>query len=173
MYNMMFFVEEIVKKEFSGKETFILDVGSRDINGGYSKFFTQHPRWYYIGMDIVEGPNVNIVVENIYKWNEIKDKAYDIVISGQTLEHIEYPWLTIKEMARVIKPGGLLCIIAPSAGPEHRYPVDCYRYFPDGLRALAKWAELKVLHAYNCWDDVSGLDETNHWKDSVLIARKP
>ena len=29
---------------------------------------------------------------------------------------------------------------APSRGPEHRYPNDCWRFYPDGYRALAKYA---------------------------------
>ncbi|MFA6916996.1 MAG: methyltransferase domain-containing protein [Parachlamydiales bacterium] len=173
MFNMSLFVEDFVKKEYSGKATFILDVGSQDVNGTYKEFFIRQNGWYYTGMDVTAGANVNIIVRDIYNWREIQDRTYDIVISGQTLEHIEYPWLTIKEMARVMKPGGLLCIIVPSSGFEHRYPVDCYRYFPDGLRALAKWAELEVLSSYNCWDEVPNLGERNVWKDSVLIARKP
>jgi SAM-dependent methyltransferase len=173
MYNMLVFVQDYLKPEFSGKKLSILDVGSRDINGGYRKLFEGEPHWTYMGLDIIEGENVDIVVKNIYSWYKIRDNRYDVVVCGQVFEHIEYPWLTIKEIARVLKPGGLLCLIAPSAGPEHRYPVDCYRYFPDGFKALAKWANLEVVAAYNCWDVPDMENEKNHWKDNVLIAKKP
>ncbi len=53
-------------------------------------------------------------------------------------EHTEFFWLTMREMKHALKPGGLCCIIAPSAGPEHQYPVDCWRVYPDGLRAAAR-----------------------------------
>ena len=36
---------------------------------------------------------------------------------------------------------------APLLIGEHRYPVDCYRYYPDGFRALAKWGGFQVINA--------------------------
>ena len=40
-----------------------------------------------------------------------------MVVSGQTFEHIEYIWVTIVEIARVLRTGGLACLIAPGSGP--------------------------------------------------------
>ncbi|MEM1725222.1 MAG: methyltransferase domain-containing protein, partial [Thermoplasmata archaeon] len=42
------------------------------------------------------------VVKDPYNWIEIEDSSVDVVISGQAFEHIEYPWLTIKEIYRVL-----------------------------------------------------------------------
>jgi len=79
----------------------------------------------------------------------------------------------MKEIARILKPGGLCCIIAPSGGPEHKYPVDCWRFFPDGLRALAHYVDLEVLEARRP-EETKGLDPASDiWADTVLIARKP
>ncbi len=64
-------------------------------------------------MDIQEGPNVDIVVSDIYNWIEIEDSSFDVVISGQAFEHMEFFWKAIKEIERILKPGGLCCIIAP------------------------------------------------------------
>jgi SAM-dependent methyltransferase len=95
---------------------------------------------------MVEGPNVDIAVKSPYKWNEINDNYCDVVISGQAFEHIEFPWITISEITRIVKPCGLVCIIAPNGLGLHRYPVDCWRYYSDGMIALAKYAGLEVLH---------------------------
>jgi len=172
MFNMFVFVQNFLKEQHSGKELSILDVGSQDINGTFKGLFANEPLWKYEGMDMVEGGNVDIVVSQLYEWKEIGNNKYDVVISGSAFEHIEFPWLTIEEITRVLKPGGLVCITVPSTGFEHRFPIDCYRYYPDGLRALAKWAGLTVISAHKCWDINQIDDEPNFWKDSVLIATK-
>lgn len=150
----------------------ILDVGSYDVNGSYRDIFSS--MYDYIGLDMCADPNVDIVPKDIYDWNEIKDNEFDLVISGQAFEHIEFPWLTIKEIARVMKPSGFCIITAPNATPEHRYPTDCYRYFSDGLAALAKWADLKTVHV--SVGGVPSMQGTEEWltrdNDAYLVAQK-
>jgi hypothetical protein len=78
------------------------------------------------------------------------------------------------EVARVLKPNGLCCIIAPSGGHEHRYPVDCWRFYADGFDALARYANLVPLKAVTQWENLPQYDiGTNEWHDSLLIAQKP
>ena len=151
----------------------IIDLGSQDFNGSYRSLFDRPP-WRSLGVDMAAGKNVDLVLRDPYRWREIKAETADVIVSGQTFEHTEYFWLTIREIARALKAGGLLFLIAPSAGDEHRYPVDCWRVYPDGLRALARYAELEVLEAWTQWEDLPQYDpESNKWHDSVLVARKP
>ena len=75
------------------------------------------------------------------------DGHYDALISGQAFEHVKFFWLTWMEMVRTLKPGGFIFLIAPSRGPEHRYPVDCWRFYPDSYRALADRAASEVTRA--------------------------
>ncbi len=149
----------------------ILDLGSQNIGGSYKSIFDSE-HWEYSGLDLAPGENVDIVLKNAYQWEEIKSGSVDVLISGQTLEHVEYFWLTIMEIARILKPGGLCCLIAPSSGYEHRYPVDCWRFYPDGMRAMANFARLEVLEAFTQWEDETYADGSNVWHDSVLIASK-
>ena len=155
-------MQSFVEKYLEDKKLTILDVGSFNVNGSYNRYF-QNPKWKYTGADIVDGKNVDVVFKEPYNW-QFKDNSFDVVISGQTFEHIEYPWLTIKEIERVMKPGGVGCIIAPSEGYEHRYPLDCWRFMPDGFRALAKWAGLEVIDVYK--------EDNNIWKPLILIFKK-
>ena len=128
----------------------------------------------YTGLDTNEGPNVDFIPKNIYSWSELDDDTFDVIISGQAFEHIEFFWLTMEEMTRVLKKDGLLCIIAPHGFAEHRYPVDCWRFFSDGMVALARWTGLKVIHAHTN----AGPSKNEHdWfsrdcADSILIAKK-
>ncbi len=151
----------------------ILDLGSQDFNGSYREVLA-NPGWRYVGVDLTPGPNVDVVLQDAYDWRELRSESADVLVSGQTFEHTEFFWDTMSEVARVLKPGGLCCIIAPSCGPEHRYPRDCWRIFPDGFAAVARYAHLEVLDARTQWEDLPGYDnESNKWHDSVLIARKP
>lgn len=151
----------------------VLDIGSYAVNGSYRKIFNKE-FYNYCGLDMSAGPNVDIVPDNIYEWNEIDNNTYDLVISGQALEHIEFPWLTIKEIERVLKPSGICIIIAPSSTLEHRYPVDCYRYYPDGMVALANWAGLNTIHVSTAGvPEIScSADWVSDHNDTVLVAQK-
>ncbi len=140
----------------------ILDLGSMDINGCYRSIFNR-PNWTYIGADVAVGKNVDVVIDKPYEWG-FDNNEFDVVISGQTLEHIEFPWITITEIYRVLKSGGLSAILVPQDCPEHKYPLDCYRYYPDGLRALAKWGKLDTIEVYRT--------EGQKWTDCLWVGRK-
>jgi len=150
----------------------IVDLGSCDYNGSYRPIFAQKP-WRYIGVDLRPGKNVDLVLRNPYHWRELKTESVDVLVSGQTFEHTEFFWETILEIARVLRSNGLCCIIAPATGNEHRFPLDCWRIFADGFRALARYAGLEVLHAHTHWEELAKYDaESNKWHESILIVRK-
>ena len=150
------------------KKLRIYDLGSRKIGTArtYKELF-DCDNWEYIGVDMEPGENVDL---NMADWNSTSD--CDVAISGQMLEHTEWPWTIVQMIQVALKPKGLACIIAPSAGPEHKYPIDCYRFLPDGMRALADWAGLNVLQAYISNIKAKANDGSHKWKDCVLIARK-
>lgn len=150
----------------------IVDLGSADYNGSYRPIFAQKP-WRYLGVDLEPWKNVDLVLRDAYHWREIKSASVDAVVSGQTFEHTEFFWETILEITRILKPGGLCCLIAPASGNEHRYPVDCWRIYTDGFRAIARYAGLTVLHSRTHWEELPRYDaESNKWHESILIARK-
>jgi len=158
---------ECYLKEFEDTELIIIDVSAKTYlnNPTYRPFFNK-AKWKYFGLDLEAGDNVDIVVSDPYNWKEVPNNFADVVISGQAFEHIEFPWLTIKEIYRVLKSGGICCIIAPSSGPEHKYPYDCWRFYPDGMRALAKWVGFRVVEVFTDW----GLGE---WQDTFAVLQKP
>ncbi len=112
----------------------VLDVGSYDVNGTYRPLVEQRS-WRYTGMDVEKGPNVDVVSPDPYHF-PFADNAFDVVISGSTMEHVQAIWLWVPELARVVRPGGMLAIITHTSYPYHRYPVDCWRILPDGGRYL-------------------------------------
>lgn len=149
----------------------ILDLGSQDVNGSYRAIFSEH-KWEYVGLDMAAGKNVDVILRTPYVWKEVATESADVIISGQAFEHIQFFWITMLEIARVLKPGGICCIIAPSSGPEHRYPMDCWRFYPDGMTSLAQYAQMEVIEAVTQWHDLGYLD-SDCWHDSILVCRKP
>ena len=150
----------------------IMDLGSLDVNGSYKPIFDK-AAWRYTGLDVTPGDNVDIVLKNSYSWPEIKTNSVDVLVSGQAFEHIEFFWITMLEIARILKPAGLGCIIAPSGGPEHKYPVDCWRFYPDGASAMARFARMKVIEASTQWEPDERYDnKSNTWRDTLLVCQK-
>ena len=132
-YNMM---EETVNKYLDKDANLaILDVGSYNVNGCYKPIF-ENNGWNYTGLDIEAGRNVDVVVDTEGKWKNLKNNSYDVVISGQCLEHCEFPWIIAKSIERVCKENGIVIISVPSMWPVHKHPIDCWRILEDGMRAL-------------------------------------
>ena len=151
------------------EELKILDIGSFDKDGNYNYgLILNEKKWTYHGLDLKPGNNIDIVVENAYDWeDEIEDETYDLVISGQAFEHIEFFWLTLEQVKRVLKPGGLFFLIVPSTGPVHKNPYDCYRFNENAMKAMAKYINLRVIEYGTNFDKIS-----EPWYDTFLVAKK-
>jgi SAM-dependent methyltransferase len=149
----------------------ILDLGSQDVNGSYRALF-ENASWKYVGLDMAAGKNVDVVLRTPYIWKEVPSNSADVVVSGQAFEHIQFFWITMLEIARVLKPGGICCILAPSGGPEHRYPLDCWRFYPDGMSSLAEYAQMELIQVATEWGALGYSDESDLWHDSMLVCRK-
>lgn len=158
---------------FETTDLSVLDVGSAVVAGGHesNREAFANPNWHYVGLDIEAGPNVDLIVAEPYDWREVADGSYDLVTCSQVFEHTEFFWITILEIGRVLKPGGLAFIVAPGSGPLHRYPVDCWRFYDDGMPALAKWADLDVLDAQVQWRPVYGKGDM--WRDAAIVMQRP
>src|SRR5438105_10645013 len=74
----------------------------------------------------------------------VADNSYDIVLSGQVMEHVRKIWIWMRELTRVCKPGGHVITVVPCSWPYHEAPYDCWRVFPEGMRALYEDAGLSV-----------------------------
>ena len=141
----------------------VYDIGSLDINGSHRPIVENLILMRYIGVDITAGKNVDIVVKP-YDWGNIRDASCEYMVSGSCLEHVQAPWLWAKEAEKKLKSGGILIVLVPFTIREHRYPVDCWRVLPDGLKFLfCDWAKLECLECQ--------FNDEN--KDAYFVGRKP
>jgi SAM-dependent methyltransferase len=64
------------------------------------------------------------------------DDSVDLFLSSSVMEHVKDPERGIAEMARVIKPGGLVYAEIPFIRSFHMAPEDYTRYSSSGIEAL-------------------------------------
>ncbi len=118
-------------------EVLVLDIGAQNVNGSLKEVCPSTFR--YVGVDFVTGPGVDVVLTDPYVL-PFPDGTADIVVSSSCFEHSELFWVSFLEIMRVLKPRGVFYLNAPSNGMIHRYPLDCWRFFPDSGLALTTWA---------------------------------
>lgn len=134
----------------------ILDVGSRDDLRAYRNL-CDNSEWEYLGVDLRGGYGVDMILERPYDY-PFTDGEFDVVISGQTLEHVEDTHRWIIELNRILKVGGYICIIAPWQAHLHPEPKDCWRILPDGMKfLLGEIGKFEVLETFIRANDTIGI----------------
>ena len=92
----------------------------------------------YIGLDIENALEYEQGVSSDYTWDGLKmpfdDESYDSAFGTEVLEHCPDPEIVLKEVYRVLKPGGVFYLTVPFLWNLHEVPHDEYRYTPFSLR---------------------------------------
>jgi SAM-dependent methyltransferase len=73
--------------------------------------------------------------------------VFDAALNVVTLEHLPDPQLALCEIARVMRAGGKLLLVAPHEWEVHQSPHDYFRYTRHGLRLLlerAGFGEIRI-----------------------------
>jgi SAM-dependent methyltransferase len=143
---------------FCFEDRTVVDMGSYDVNGTYRDLVPGK----YIGVDIILGPNVDVIVGS-EEWDDLKD--VDAVISGQTIEHVADIPKFMGDIYSILKPGGYLCIIAPSEGPAHDYPIWVGNFPEERLTEVMSAGGFEILEI--------STNPIEPWKLVTCVARKP
>ena len=156
----------------------IIDIGAQDVNGSLRSVAPADAE--YVGVDFVAGKGVDVVISDPYAL-PFPDGSADLMVCSSCMEHSEFFWLLFVEMIRVLKPDGVLYVNAPSNGAFHRYPVDCWRFYPDSGIALRNWSRrsgyrTELLESFigpqvapETWNDFVGV----FIKDGAFAERFP
>lgn len=75
----------------------------------------------------------------------IPDGRFDTVLCLSVLEHVPDPAQALREIFRVLAPGGKLIAVVPHLAYLHNEPHDYYRFTHYGLRALLERAGFRIL----------------------------
>lgn len=152
----------------SGAIRTVVELGSQDVNGSLRDHCP--PNVHYIGLDVMPAKGVDLVVDPEGGLPLASD-VVDAVVTSSAFEHDVCFWETFLELIRILRPGGLLYVNAPSNGVFHRYPVDCWRFYPDAGIALVHWAARRGM-AVELVESFIGPPQSECWADFVAVFRK-
>jgi len=169
MHDSAYRIGELVMRTYSDlPNAKILEVGSLNVNGCLRD--AAAPTTQYTGLDLEEGPSVDLVITPGSDF-PVEDNSFDLVMASSVFEHDIRFWDTFLRMCRAARPGGHIYVNAPSNGTVHRYPLDCWRFYPDAGLALAEHAKSKGLEI-DLVESFIGNRHSDVWNDFVAVFRK-
>lgn len=124
----------------------ILELGSRDrrhdidpfplLQASYVRRHRIPHTMRYVGTDIVEAPNVDVVGDAHNLSSLFRKKEFDAVYAAYVFEHLLMPWKVVIEMNHIMKVGGLAMILTHHTWPLHEQPWDFWRFSDNAWHAL-------------------------------------
>lgn len=76
---------------------------------------------------------------------QLPDANFDLVLCTQVIEHCMNPWAAVREIHRILRPGGHLIVSAPHVWFYHPHPTDHWRFTQEGMAHLCREAGLKPM----------------------------
>jgi len=125
----------------------------------------------YTGVDMVAGPGVDVVLEDPYRL-PYANESVDVIVSTSCFEHADMFWLLYLEIMRVLRPSGLFYMCAPSNGTYHRFPIDCWRFYPDCGVAFVAWGKRNGMNNAVLESYTSDQHLRENWNDFVAVFIK-
>ncbi len=108
-----------------------------DLGCGRSKL---HTRLFGLDFDRAASPDCIASLDRL----PLRSASVNVVVSQEVLEHLADPAGALREVVRVLAPGGLLYVQTPFIIGYHAAPQDYWRFTAEGLRALVENAGLEV-----------------------------
>jgi SAM-dependent methyltransferase len=98
-----------------------------------------------LNMEIEIGEDIDIVgsVEDI----PAGDNEFSLAICQEVLEHVADPSKALREIARVLRPGGHAYIQLPFTIGYHPCPQDYWRFSRDGIETLLRGSGLQLVES--------------------------
>lgn len=113
----------------------ILEIGSREVTGK-SDARDRFSNAEYVGFDFYPGPNVDVVGDAHRLSQYFCNQRFDIIYSIAVFEHFAMPWVVATEIAKLLKPGGIIFIETHFSFGSHERPWNFFQFSDMALRVL-------------------------------------
>lgn len=125
----------------------VLEIGSR----ARSAVVRRHripARFDYVGLDILAGPNVDVVGDAHELSAIFLERRFVAAFSASVFEHLAMPWRVALELNRVLTLGGIVYTSTHQTWPLHEEPWDFWRFSRHSWQTLFNAATgFEVLEA--------------------------
>ena len=160
----------------------VLELGSRARSGNSRKdLIPKHLD--YVGFDIIQGPNVDVVGDAHKLSSYFEEGSVSAVFSMSVFEHIAMPWKVAIEINKVMKHGGIMMHNSHHAWPLHEEPWDYWRFNNETWKTLfnkktgfemveAEMGEVGHLHPNYIHPVVDGIQGFPMYMLAVGICKK-
>ncbi len=134
----------------------VLEIGFSGISD-YQKTVMKTFKVNWYTLELTNSPNNRPNESNHIQTNDeynfpINENEFDIILSGQVIEHVKKPWVWLTELKRILKPEGHIITINPVSWHYHEDPVDCWRMYPEAIKALSEECGLK--YEFAIWENL-------------------
>jgi SAM-dependent methyltransferase len=122
-----YFVDEFFSRQALtlSSEAIVLDVGGhRDSKRGQFDINLYSFRTIYVNLTTEKGTDIQVDAVRL----PFPEGCFDAVVCAEVLEHTPHPYPILREMYRVLKPGGRALISVPFLYRIHADPYDFGRY---------------------------------------------
>lgn len=121
----------------------VLDAGSGNVREQRIRSELLGAKVKLTTLDFTEGEGIDIVAD--ITATGLPEASFDAVVCLQVLEHVQDPAAVCRELARVVKPGGLVGISAPQSYWLHNLPWHYFHFTREGLKLLCDKAGLDIV----------------------------
>lgn len=141
------FVERAINEE-EVRNKRVLEVGSLDVNGSIRPILESYNPDEYVGIDIRDGPRVDLVLDAKNLVEEFGEESFDVVISTETLEHVDDWKEVVSNVKRVCKEDGVILLTSVSKDyPYHPTPNDFWRYELSDFEYIFSDCDIEILES--------------------------
>ena len=138
-YNQYKVPLELIQKYAKGD---LIDLGCGDMP---FKQYISGQVGLYDGLDLQPRSEEIKYVGDIQDMHMIPEAKYDSALCLEVLEHLPYPERALKEINRILKPGGYLILSVPHLSRLHDEPNDYYRFTRYGLKTILSRNNFNII----------------------------
>lgn len=122
--------ERITGKDF-------LEVGAHMDGGSMRPYVESHGPRSYLGIDIQDGPGVDVVCDAMSLLDKFGPESCDVVIANELLEHLRDWRSFIHIVKNLVREDGMVILTTRSYGfPFHYAPFDYWRYEVEDMHEI-------------------------------------